>query len=953
MAENCNNCVDVDIKRYIDEEKNIEDVLHDDGRWKVFYNFAPIREGLLNWYDFDENAVLLELGCEYGALTSLYCRKCRQVIAVDRKEACAEYTRKRNIRFDNLSTVCMDIDDIEKFGFERQFDYIVVMPAYYGGRLCDVLDSVKQYLKKSGSLFIIADNLLGVNTLSGKTYGGEPFAEGSDTGKVSKEVLGALLKKQGYTSIEWFYPMPDYVVPQEIYTDKSIPDSLHTDRIIECYPYKETMIAEPDKYMREAIENKIFPQLANSFLVECKMEGITCGVTYAALSTDRERNSAYATKIYGDKLVTKEPLYDEGQSGLDMLYDNAVKLERRGIPVIKHELSDGKITMPFIKDGTMMQFMLKHSDRQEVIDGLIEDVYRCIIGSSDAADAQTNAMLYYDSDADWGVILSEAYLDMIPFNCFYDGKEMAFFDQEFCVKNYPAKYVVFRMLRYVDLTMKNAGLEFELEKFKVRYGLKKIWNYCLSEEDKFIFKNRNHKMLDHFYGWISLSDEDIHKNILRLQRKAIDESGQQGKADSENTSVEGAVIKFPSMFYAHEEDGCGYWRWCNAGQSELVIENNNDKTIRTEFEFEIVFPNEKERRTIEIYVNDSYWAEIMAPARICIPIEIGGMSDVRIRLRGNLKEYHFDGDARTFFYQIRNYSLRTEPEYVDDTIKKVRSIQIRLLKAVDTVCSKHGLQYFAIYGTLLGTIRNAGYVPWDDDIDIAMPRCDYERFLHIVQTEKEIDPSIFLQNMYTDNDIFFGGYSKLRYSESTGIFKRDYKHRCNQGVWIDIFPLDNRIADSRKWSRQYRRIRYIQKLMYYKVYKKDRQYADDFHLSFFDKTVSKVCRWNTLCDSLDKVLRKYNDSECAEVAISARMISESRMVSMNNRCFEDYELRRFENVGIRIPVLYKECLDKFYGYNYMLYPDDSLRKPHTDVYYNTDAPYREECVRYKNADWEK
>ena len=112
------------------------------------------------------------------------------------------------------------------------------------------------------------------------------------------------------------------------------------------------------------------------------------------------------------------------------------------------------------------------------------------------------------------------------------------------------------------------------------------------------------------------------------------------------------------------------------------------------------------------------------------------------------------------------------------------------------------------------------------DIDIAMPRCDYEHFLHIVQTEKEIAPSIFLQNMYTDNDIFFGGYSKIRYSESTGILKRDYKHRCNHGVWIDIFPLDNRIADSRKWSRQYRRIRYIQKLMYYKVYKKDRHHPD-------------------------------------------------------------------------------------------------------------------------------
>lgn len=59
------------------------------------------------------------------------------------------------------------------------------------------------------------------------------------------------------------------------------------------------------------------------------------------------------------------------------------------------------------------------------------------------------------------------------------------------------------------------------------------------------------------------------------------------------------------------------------------------------------------------------------------------------------------------------------------------------------MCSKHGLQYFAIYGTLLGVVRNQGYIPWDDDIDIAMPRKDYEEFLDIVQKEKDIDSSVF------------------------------------------------------------------------------------------------------------------------------------------------------------------------------------------------------------------
>lgn len=52
--------------------------------------------------------------------------------------------------------------------------------------------------------------------------------------------------------------------------------------------------------------------------------------------------------------------------------------------------------------------------------------------------------------------------------------------------------------------MKNAGFNFDLDRLKVRYELEEVWNYCMQEEDKFIFKNRNHEMLEHFYGWTSL-----------------------------------------------------------------------------------------------------------------------------------------------------------------------------------------------------------------------------------------------------------------------------------------------------------------------------------------------------------------------------------------------------------------------------------------------------------------
>lgn len=198
----------------------------------------------------------------------MYCRKCKYVVSVDSEEAHAEYTKKRYSNVDNLTVIHGTVEQLE---LERLFDYIVVMPSYYDHSLRMVLGSIKKYLKETGSMFIVADNSLGVNVMSGKTYGDEPFAEFENTGKcyISKEELRELLEKEGYTNTKWFYPMPDYVIPQEIYTDESLPNTLHTDRIVDCYPYKDTMIAQPAEIMRTVIKNKVFPQMANSFIVEC------------------------------------------------------------------------------------------------------------------------------------------------------------------------------------------------------------------------------------------------------------------------------------------------------------------------------------------------------------------------------------------------------------------------------------------------------------------------------------------------------------------------------------------------------------------------------------------------------------------------------------------------------------------------------------------------------------
>ena len=135
------------------------------------------------------------------------------------------------------------------------------------------------------------------------------------------------------------------------------------------------------------------------------------------------------------------------------------------------------------------------------------------------------------------------------------------------------------------------------------------------------------------------------------------------------------------------------------------------------------------------------------------------------------------------FYQeeVRHNFLVTKER------KKIWAIELEILSVFDDICQKYNLRYFLTYGSLLGAVRHQGFIPWDDDLDVAMFRPDYEKLKTVIRDE--LKEPYFFQDAYSDSILF--SFSKIRDSRTTAIEPKYCQDATpHQGIFMDIFPLD-------------------------------------------------------------------------------------------------------------------------------------------------------------------
>ncbi|RUM74946.1 MAG: SAM-dependent methyltransferase [Sulfurovum sp.] len=266
----------------VKNNQNYDEIIAKDTRWPILYHLSPIRQNIINWYPFQENATCLEIGGGCGAITGALCQNLKEVKVVELSKRRSQINLERHKHFDNLEIIVGNLNDIT---FNQKFDYITLNGVLeYAGSFTqtkepykDFLKQIKHYLKPDGKLIIAIENRYGLKYFAGakEDHTAEVFDGITgylNTDKVrtfGKKELETLLTQSGYPNQTFYYPHPDYKMPMEIYSETWLPSK---ETLLQAAPnFDNTRYAlfDESEAFKGLIQNDQYEFFANSFLVIC------------------------------------------------------------------------------------------------------------------------------------------------------------------------------------------------------------------------------------------------------------------------------------------------------------------------------------------------------------------------------------------------------------------------------------------------------------------------------------------------------------------------------------------------------------------------------------------------------------------------------------------------------------------------------------------------------------
>lgn len=267
-------------------------------------------------------------------------------------------------------------------------------------------------------------------------------------------------------------------------------------------------------------------------------------------------------------------------------------------------------------------------------------------------------------------------------------------------------------------------------------------------------------------------------------------------------------------------------------------------------------------------------------------------------------------------------------QYKPDELKKLQSVQLEILKEIIRVCELHEIRYFVAYGTLLGTVRHQGPIPWDDDIDICMAREDYEKFAAVA--DKELDPRYELVSMARDLN-YPMSLPKVQ-KKGTLFIDRTYAHaKFRLGVFVDIFVYDYVSDDAKEALRQAKKCNLLDKLLILQISRCPNQARGGIAAAilaviyFLGHYVLRLIPRKWLFEAFVKEQQKFKDHPTNTMICLDELIGD-RTKATEDELFPTVPLQ-YSGITVQAPREYDRLLTRQFG-DYMQLPPVEARVNH-------------------------
>lgn len=485
------------IEQYIEkfDNKEYEEQFSPEITDKEIQILSSTSQNILNWYPFEKHQTVLEIGGNLGEITQVFVNKCEKVITVEPNLIKAKAIGKRYKNQDNLEVIAGNFENIK---LQEKFDYIVLIGSTsrvkeimgQDMKMTKMLKLLEQYLSENGKFLIAVDNKFGLRYFAGNPenilnkkfesiigYNNEP--EKIET--YTKSRLERILKNIGY-STNFYYPLPDYKMPNVIFSDKQLPKYNSVDKYNPYCTEKSTILMNEIDVFREILKNdeNMFTFFTNSFLIEASKNENPVKYKYISFNNMRKQKYRLITKI-SDEYVEKQVVNEYANEHYENIKNSIKQLNENNIKTVDYEIA-GKIQSKYIDQKLLLNNVITEAlekKEYEFVEKIMEQYINTLnINSYKEEDYEKTVFAKYNIEIEDRELIKDMNFqknglwDMTFKNCFYIDNELYFFDQEWAEENLPTEYILYRSILYTISLRRFINIEdwfqkYDLNKYRV------------------------------------------------------------------------------------------------------------------------------------------------------------------------------------------------------------------------------------------------------------------------------------------------------------------------------------------------------------------------------------------------------------------------------------------------------------------------------------------------------